>query len=29
MDKAIADTEKKVADRLGAALRVDIIDGLK
>lgn len=29
LDKAVASTERKVADRLGAALRVDVIDGLK
>lgn len=29
MDKAINETKDKIADRLGAALRVDIIDGLR
>lgn len=29
LDKAVASTSKKVSDRLGAALRIDVIDGLK
>lgn len=29
LDKAVASTEAKVSDRLGAALAIDIIDGLK